>query len=374
LLHLNYLRSYVVKKITESTTLNNNINDTNEAIFMLAGGVCWTVSGAMCWAELPCALPAVAGSVAYLVSVACQLYDWFLIRRSGGDAVYGRKLLVSRSHGRARLLYAVDYYLVSSLLFLFGTCGDLFTTYHTEVNDDSSFASMAYLLSSLLWLLSSFVDTAQTLVDAHCRRRLNAVVQISFLRTYSERLVYSWEMAQALTFMIANVVYLTSAGLCFEDVGFDNACYALDLTGGSIFILNALCMMCAIVQPRATDVNPALSLLATSIQDNDNDFDENNNNNNNNNNNTNNDNDNDDDVRRRRRRRSTSSENRDNNNNSSSSDDVDISGVQSTEQSIITKIQMQVLPSPSASATTTHKPSIDLEDEEMQNIELDDLR
>jgi hypothetical protein len=107
--------------------------------------------------------------------------------KAGDDAVYGRKVMRLKSRGFKRLVFSMDYYLFSNILFFVGICGDIVTTYQTEVKEDDSLGPVSYLLSNSLWLISSLVDTCAVFVDRYSRRDLNAAVQISLLPSTDSR-------------------------------------------------------------------------------------------------------------------------------------------------------------------------------------------
>lgn len=157
---------------------------------MLSGGICWATAGGVCYIDPDsvwnCNYPQFAGSLSYAVSVLIQIYDWHALRRSGVDAIYARKLLLTHSRGRERALLSFDYYLASNVLFLVGIVGDTLTTY-AGTGRSTLDGSISYLVTSVLWLVSSTADAAQVLVDRWIRRKYNATIQVSERERERER-------------------------------------------------------------------------------------------------------------------------------------------------------------------------------------------
>lgn len=120
-------------------------------------------------------------SFSYFVSVIACFYDWARLKQDGTDTIYCRKLMHERARGWwRRAILTIDYYFVSNALFLLGIVGDVYTTYTSEIFGvgDGTLGKLAYLLGGLLWMVGSFHDGAQALLDRQNRRILKARVQV----------------------------------------------------------------------------------------------------------------------------------------------------------------------------------------------------
>lgn len=146
------------------------------------------------------------------------------------------------ARGCGALVQHVDWYFWSNGLFLLGILGDMGDTLFDYYNPQSEGSRLVALLAVIAWIVSAVVDLGRCLVDQHNRRLLSAAVQVSCWPTRdSPNKIFSFAMLGALLFMFANFFYLAAETSCwYEEDADPRSCNALELSGATFFIFNAI--------------------------------------------------------------------------------------------------------------------------------------